>query len=58
MDEIKHQKLERLACGKREIYVHRGDGMADSPLTIPAAKAGVGRNISTMAKLTELSVAS
>ena len=55
LDNIKHQKLERLACGTREIYVHYGDGIADSRLTIPAAKAGTARNINTIAKLAELS---
>ena len=54
LDNIKHKKLERLACGKREIYVHYGGGMADSRLTIPAAKAGTARNINTIAKLVEL----
>lgn len=54
LDEVKHRKEERLACGKREIYVHYGDGMADSRLTIPAAKAGTARNINTIAKLAEL----
>ena len=57
LDDVKHQKLERLASGKREIYVHYGDGMADSRLTISAAKAGTGRNINTVAKLAELSAA-
>lgn len=57
LDDVRHQKLERLARGKREIYVHYGDGMADSRLTIPAAKAGTARNINTIAKLVELSAA-
>ena len=51
---VKHQKKERLACGTREIYVHYGDGMADSRLTIPVAKTGTARNINTIAKLAEL----
>lgn len=55
LDDVKHQKLERLACGTREIYVHYGDGMADSRLVIPAAKTGTARNINTIAKLAELS---
>ena len=55
LDEARHRKLERLACGRREIYVHYGDGMADSRLLIPAAKAGTARNINTIAKLAELS---
>ena len=54
LDGIKHQKLERLACGTREIYVHYGDGMADSRLTIPAAKAGTARNINTITQLAQL----
>jgi uncharacterized protein (DUF1697 family) len=50
-DAAKHQQGERIACGRREIYVHYGDGMADSRLLIPAAKAGTARNINTIAKL-------
>lgn len=57
LSDVKHQKLERLARGTREIYVHYGDGMADSRLTIPAAKTGTARNINTIAKLAELSTA-
>jgi uncharacterized protein (DUF1697 family) len=45
---------EELALGKREIYVHYGEGMADSRLKIPAAKAGTARNINTIAKLAEM----
>ena len=52
---VRHQTLERLACGKRGIHVHYGDGMADSRLTIPAAKAGTARNINTITKLAQLS---
>jgi uncharacterized protein (DUF1697 family) len=42
---------ERMALGKREIYVHYGEGMADSKLKIPAAKSGTGRNLNTITKL-------
>ena len=42
---------EEMALGKREIYVHYGDGMADSKLRIPAAKAGTARNLNTVARL-------
>ncbi len=42
-------KDERLALGKREIYVHYGDGMADSRLKIPGAKSGTARNMNTIA---------
>lgn len=54
LDDVRYQKLERLACGTREIYVDYDDGMADSRLTIPAAKAGTARNINTCTKLAEL----
>jgi len=54
LDDVRHRKLERLACGTREIYVHYVDGMADSRLTIPAAKAGTARNINTVARLVHL----
>ncbi|MEO6800498.1 MAG: DUF1697 domain-containing protein [Rhodanobacter sp.] len=57
LDDVRHRKLERLACGRREIYVHYGDGMADSRLVIPAGKAGTARNINTIAKLVELCAA-
>jgi uncharacterized protein (DUF1697 family) len=57
LDEVRHKQQERLACGRREIYVHYGDGMADSRLVIPAAKAGTARNINTIAKLVQLSAA-
>ena len=45
------QKNEQMALGRREIYVHYGDGMADSKLRIPAAVNGTARNMNTIAKL-------
>jgi uncharacterized protein (DUF1697 family) len=45
---------EEIAMGAREIYVHYGDGMADSKLKIAAAKAGTARNINTVGKLAEM----
>lgn len=45
---------EQLRLGRREIYVHYGDGMADSKLKIPAAAAGTARNMNTVAKLAEM----
>lgn len=47
-------RSEEMAPGAREIYVHYGDGMADSKLKIPAAKAGTARNMNTIAKLAEM----
>jgi uncharacterized protein (DUF1697 family) len=45
---------EEMRLGVREIYVHYGDGMADSKLRIPAAAAGTARNMNTVAKLAEM----
>jgi uncharacterized protein (DUF1697 family) len=57
LEDLRHQKDEELALGKREIYVHYGDGMGDSKLVIPAAKAGTARNMNTVAKLAEMGAA-
>lgn len=51
---VKHRKDEQIALGAREIYVHYGEGMADSRLVVPAAKAGTARNLNTVAKLIEM----
>jgi uncharacterized protein (DUF1697 family) len=51
------QKDEKMHLGLREIYVHYGEGMADSKLKIPAAKNGTGRNMNTVAKLAEMAAA-
>lgn len=48
---------ERMALGTREIYVHYGDGMADSRLKIPAAAAGTARNMNTVAMLATMAAA-
>jgi uncharacterized protein (DUF1697 family) len=45
---------EVIELGMREIYVHYGDGMANSKLKIPAAKAGTARNMNTVAKLADM----
>ena len=45
---------ERLALGKREIYVHYPDGQGRSKLKIPAASQGTARNMNTVARLAEL----
>lgn len=42
---------EKMHLGPREIFVHYGDGMADSKLRIPAAKTGTARNMNTVARL-------
>jgi uncharacterized protein (DUF1697 family) len=52
--DVANRKEEEIRLGTREIYVHYGDGMADSRLVIRAAKTGTGRNMNTVAKLAEL----
>jgi uncharacterized protein (DUF1697 family) len=54
LDTIVGRKNEEIQLGKREIYVHYGDGMGTSKLKIPAAKTGTARNINTVVKLIEL----
>lgn len=49
--EVRHRQDEQLALGAREIYVHYGEGMADSKLVVAAAKTGTGRNMNTVIQL-------
>jgi len=51
LDNLTGKRDEELQLVTREIYVHYGDGMANSKLKIPAAKNGTARNINTIAKL-------
>jgi uncharacterized protein (DUF1697 family) len=52
--EVRGQEDEEIKLGRREIYVHYGDGMGQSKLVIPAAKAGTARNINTIATLAKM----
>ena len=51
---VRGRKDEEIKLGKREIYVHYGEGMGQSKLVIPAAKAGTARNMNTVATLAEM----
>jgi uncharacterized protein (DUF1697 family) len=51
---IRGRKNEELRLGRREIYVHYGDGMGTSKLVIPAAKTGTARNMNTIATLAKM----
>jgi uncharacterized protein (DUF1697 family) len=51
---IRGKKDEQIKLGKREIYVHYGEGMAKSKLVIPAAKTGTARNMNTVAVLAKM----
>ncbi|WP_019938041.1 DUF1697 domain-containing protein [Bordetella sp. FB-8] len=53
IESISGRNDEKVAPGKREIYVHYGQGMANSKLKIPAARDGTARNINTIATLAQ-----
>lgn len=57
LERVTHQKEEKVALGKREIYVHYGDGMGQSKLKIPAARYGTARNMNTIARLVDMAAA-
>jgi uncharacterized protein (DUF1697 family) len=54
LEKITGQTSEEVRLGKREIYVHYGDGMGKSKLKIKAAAEGTARNMNTIAKLTAM----
>jgi uncharacterized protein (DUF1697 family) len=51
---VKGRKDEQIRAGRREIYIHYGDGIGQSKLVIPAAKAGTARNMNTVAALAKM----
>jgi len=51
---VRGQKDEQIRLGRREIYIHYGDGMAKSKLVVPAAKTGTARNMNTVAALAKM----
>jgi uncharacterized protein (DUF1697 family) len=51
---VRGQKDEKIRLGRREIYIHYGEGMGSSKLVIPAAKAGTARNMNTVAMLAKM----
>jgi uncharacterized protein (DUF1697 family) len=54
LEDIRGQKNEKIRLGRREIYIHYGEGMGTSKLVIPAAKAGTARNMNTVATLAKM----
>ncbi len=55
LDDARGLNDERMALGKREIYVDYGKvGAGRSKLKIPAAAAGTARNMNSVAKLAEM----
>jgi len=51
---VRGQRDEKISLGRREIYIHYGEGMATSKLVIPAAKTGTARNMNTVAALAKM----
>ena len=51
---IKGRKDEEIKLGRREIYIHYGEGMGQSKLVVPAAKTGTARNMNTVAALAKM----
>ena len=51
---VRGQKDEKVRLGKREIYIHYGEGMGRSKLVSPAAKLGTARNMNTVAVLAKM----
>src|SRR5947209_591374 len=51
---VRGPKDEEIKLGRREIYVHYGEGMGQSKLVIPAAKGGTARNMNTVATLAKM----
>lgn len=57
LQKVRHQKDERLALGKREIYIDFADGIGTSKLALPAMTVGTARNLNTVTKLAEMASA-
>jgi uncharacterized protein (DUF1697 family) len=51
---VRGRRDEQIQLGRREIYIHYGEGMAASKLVIPAAKTGTARNMNTVATLARM----
>ena len=54
LKDVRGQKDEKIKLGRREIYVHYGEGMGSSKLAIPAARTGTARNMNTVATLAKM----
>jgi uncharacterized protein (DUF1697 family) len=58
LTNIGGRKDEEIQLGRREIYIHYGQGMAASKLVIAAAKSGTARNMNTVATLARMAAES
>ena len=57
LERVSGRRDEAITVSGREIFVHYGEGMAQSRLKIPAAAEGTARNMNTVAKLAEWTAA-
>jgi uncharacterized protein (DUF1697 family) len=55
---IRGRRDEQIRLGRREIYIHYGEGMGTSKLVIPAARTGTARNMNTVAALAKMAAES
>lgn len=55
---MRGQRDEEIRLGRREIYIHYGQGMAASKLVIAAARTGTARNMNTVATLARMATES
>jgi uncharacterized protein (DUF1697 family) len=51
---VSGQRGEQIRLGRREIFIHYGEGMAKSKLVIAAARPGTARNMNTVATLARM----
>ena len=51
---VRGQRGELIRLGRREIFIHYGEGMAKSKLVIAAARTGTARNMNTVATLARM----
>jgi uncharacterized protein (DUF1697 family) len=51
---VRGQRDEQIRLGRREIYIHYGEGMAKSKLVIAVARTGTARNMNTVATLARM----
>jgi uncharacterized protein (DUF1697 family) len=51
---LRGRRDEQIQLGRREIYIHYGQGMGASKLVLPAARTGTARNMNTVATLAKM----
>jgi uncharacterized protein (DUF1697 family) len=51
---LRGRRDEQIQLGRREIYIHYGQGMSTSKLVLPAARTGTARNMNTVATLAKM----